>query len=117
MSREKFFFIAFACSTCWYFFPGYIFQALSFFNWIVWCVSSLTPSAYVADGVLARIAPHVRLRRILIPPSDPYVQNVHVSAITGSTGSGSGLGLNPLPTFDINQFLRYELGSYRGVSY
>ncbi|KAI1791295.1 OPT oligopeptide transporter [Ganoderma leucocontextum] len=36
MSREKFFFIAFACSTCWYFFPGYIFQALSFFNWVCW---------------------------------------------------------------------------------
>ncbi|EMD31506.1 hypothetical protein CERSUDRAFT_119725 [Gelatoporia subvermispora B] len=36
MSREKFFFIAFACSVAWYFFPGYLFQALSFFNWVCW---------------------------------------------------------------------------------
>lgn len=36
MSREKFFFLAFLGSTCWYFFPGYLFQALSFFNWVCW---------------------------------------------------------------------------------
>ena len=36
ISREKFFFLGFLASTCWYFFPGYIFQALSFFNWVCW---------------------------------------------------------------------------------
>ena len=36
ISREKFFFFGFLASTCWYFFPGYIFQALSFFNWVCW---------------------------------------------------------------------------------
>ncbi|OCH85567.1 OPT oligopeptide transporter [Obba rivulosa] len=36
MSRERFFFVAFGCALCWYFFPGYLFQALSFFNWVCW---------------------------------------------------------------------------------
>ena len=36
ISRERFFCYAFLASTCWYFFPGYIFQALSFFNWVCW---------------------------------------------------------------------------------
>ena len=36
LSRERFFAYAFAGSFCWYFFPGYIFQALSFFNWVCW---------------------------------------------------------------------------------
>lgn len=36
ISRERFFFYAFLGSTCWYFLPGYIFQALSFFNWVCW---------------------------------------------------------------------------------
>jgi OPT family small oligopeptide transporter len=36
MSREKFFFLAFLGSTCWYFVPGYIFQALSYFSWVCW---------------------------------------------------------------------------------
>src|SRR5215510_14127194 len=30
ISRERFFFYAFLCSVSWYFFPGYIFQALSY---------------------------------------------------------------------------------------
>ncbi|KAI0081298.1 OPT oligopeptide transporter [Panus rudis PR-1116 ss-1] len=36
ISRERFFLYAFIGSTAWYFFPGYIFQALSFFNWVCW---------------------------------------------------------------------------------
>nr|GAT55049.1 OPT oligopeptide transporter [Mycena chlorophos] len=35
-SREKFFYIAFAGSFCWYFFPGYAFTGLSFFSWVCW---------------------------------------------------------------------------------
>jgi len=35
-SREKFFYIAFAGSFCWYFFPGYLFTGLSFFGWVCW---------------------------------------------------------------------------------
>ncbi|KAL5490446.1 hypothetical protein ACEPAI_5279 [Sanghuangporus weigelae] len=38
ISRERFFAYAVLCSTCWYFFPGYIFQALSYFSWICWIV-------------------------------------------------------------------------------
>lgn len=36
MSRERFFFTFFIISACWYFFPGYIFQALSVFSWVTW---------------------------------------------------------------------------------
>lgn len=36
ISREKFFCIAMACSFVYYWFPGYIFTALSVFNWACW---------------------------------------------------------------------------------
>jgi OPT family small oligopeptide transporter len=37
-SREKFFYIAFACSATWYLVPGYLFTGLSFFSWVCWIV-------------------------------------------------------------------------------
>lgn len=36
ISRERFFFIALACSFVWYWVPGYLFTALSMFNWVCW---------------------------------------------------------------------------------
>jgi OPT family small oligopeptide transporter len=36
LSRERFFTYAWLASICWYFVPGYLFQALSFFNWVCW---------------------------------------------------------------------------------
>jgi OPT family small oligopeptide transporter len=36
ISRERFFFFAFTASFCWYFLPGYFFQALSYFSWVCW---------------------------------------------------------------------------------
>ncbi|TDL15748.1 OPT oligopeptide transporter [Rickenella mellea] len=36
MSRERFFSYACFGSAVWYFFPGYIFQALSYFDWVCW---------------------------------------------------------------------------------
>ncbi|OSX63077.1 hypothetical protein POSPLADRAFT_1066013 [Postia placenta MAD-698-R-SB12] len=36
LSRERFFTYAFIAGGCWYFFPGYIFQALSVFTWVCW---------------------------------------------------------------------------------
>lgn len=36
MSRERFFLYAMACSFVWYFLPGYLFTALSVFNWVCW---------------------------------------------------------------------------------
>ncbi|EIN07938.1 small oligopeptide transporter [Punctularia strigosozonata HHB-11173 SS5] len=36
ISRERFFLYAFLGSFCWYFFPGYIFTALSYFSWVCW---------------------------------------------------------------------------------
>ncbi|KAJ7180290.1 OPT oligopeptide transporter [Mycena crocata] len=35
-SRERFFYIAFACSAVWYLLPGYLFTALSYFSWVCW---------------------------------------------------------------------------------
>jgi len=36
MTRERFFCIAMACSFIWYWVPGYLFTALSMFNWVCW---------------------------------------------------------------------------------
>ncbi|KDQ52957.1 hypothetical protein JAAARDRAFT_61547 [Jaapia argillacea MUCL 33604] len=36
ISRERFFLFAFLSSFTWYFFPGYLFQALSYFSWVTW---------------------------------------------------------------------------------
>lgn len=36
ISRERFFCIVLACSFVWYWVPGYLFTALSVFNWICW---------------------------------------------------------------------------------
>ncbi|KAF5362813.1 hypothetical protein D9757_013666 [Collybiopsis confluens] len=38
ISRERFFLIAFLGSFSWYFLPGYLFQALSYFSWVCWIV-------------------------------------------------------------------------------
>ena len=57
----------FVAMFIYFWFPGYIIQAMSYFSWISW------------------IAP----------------ENVKLAAIAGSV---TGLGLNPLPTFDWNQF-------------
>ncbi|CUM66566.1 uncharacterized protein PRCAT00004235001 [Priceomyces carsonii] len=65
ISRYYYFFAVFAFSFVWFWFPGYIFQALSTFNWMTW-----------------------------IKPD-----NFNLATITGSY---SGLGLNPIPTFDWN---------------
>ncbi|EKM60690.1 uncharacterized protein PHACADRAFT_203846 [Phanerochaete carnosa HHB-10118-sp] len=36
LSRERFFFLAFTAAILWYFVPGYLFTALSFFSWVCW---------------------------------------------------------------------------------
>ncbi|KAF9473875.1 OPT oligopeptide transporter [Pholiota conissans] len=36
LSRERFFVYWFLVSFFWYFFPGYLFQALSYFAWVTW---------------------------------------------------------------------------------
>ena len=66
VSRMRWFMYCFAAMFIYFWFPGYILQAMSYFNWITW------------------IAP----------------ENVKLAAIAGSV---TGLGLNPLPTFDWNQ--------------
>ncbi|CAN6674941.1 oligopeptide transporter 2 [Trichomonascus vanleenenianus] len=65
MSRHKLFYLSFLAMFVYFWFPNYLFQALSMFNWMTW------------------ISP----------------QNFALAAITGSV---SGLGLNPIPTFDWN---------------
>ncbi|KAG0697046.1 OPT oligopeptide transporter protein-domain-containing protein [Suillus ampliporus] len=36
ISRERFFVYVFTGAFLWYFFPGYLFQALSWFTWVTW---------------------------------------------------------------------------------
>ncbi|KAF9531386.1 small oligopeptide transporter [Crepidotus variabilis] len=36
ITRERFFLYAFCGATLWYFVPGYLFQALSYFTWVCW---------------------------------------------------------------------------------
>lgn len=36
ISRELFFVYTFVGAFVWYFFPGYVFQALGYFNWVCW---------------------------------------------------------------------------------
>lgn len=36
ISRERFFLYAWLAGVVWYFFPGYLFQALSYFSWVCW---------------------------------------------------------------------------------
>jgi OPT family small oligopeptide transporter len=43
ISRERFFFYCFAGSAIWYLFPGYIFQALSYFSWVCWIAPTNVP--------------------------------------------------------------------------
>ncbi|KZO90436.1 OPT oligopeptide transporter [Calocera viscosa TUFC12733] len=47
MSRNKFFAIAFTCSAVWYWFPGYIFTALSVFSWVCW----IAPNNFVVNSL------------------------------------------------------------------
>ncbi|KAJ5752388.1 OPT oligopeptide transporter [Penicillium odoratum] len=65
MSRYRFFVYTFCAMFFWYWLPGYLFQGLSYFNWMTW------------------IAP----------------ENTTLAAVTGSI---TGLGINPWPTFDWN---------------
>ena len=67
VSRMRWFMYCFTAMFVYFWFPNYILQAMSYFNWITW------------------IAP----------------ENVKLAAVAGSV---TGLGLNPLPTFDWNQF-------------
>jgi OPT family small oligopeptide transporter len=43
LSRERFFFYAFVTATVWYLFPGYLFQALSYFSWVCWIAPNNIP--------------------------------------------------------------------------
>jgi len=45
MTRNKFFWIAMAGSFIWYWIPGYLFTALSMFNWLCW----ITPNNVVIN--------------------------------------------------------------------
>lgn len=63
ISRYGFFLVTFAIAFVYYWLPSYLFEALSFFNWLTW--------------------------------TSP--KNFNLAAITGSI---SGLGLNPIPSFD-----------------
>ncbi|KAH7909749.1 OPT oligopeptide transporter protein-domain-containing protein [Hygrophoropsis aurantiaca] len=51
ISRERYFAFVCACSFFWYFFPGYLFTALSYFSWVTWI--------YPGDPVVAQLFGYV----------------------------------------------------------
>ncbi|KAK0438416.1 small oligopeptide transporter [Armillaria borealis] len=75
ISRERFFVYAFLASFVWYFFPGYLFQALSYFSWITW----IKPD----DAVLAQLF--------------GYVHGLGMSVVTFDWGQIAYIG-SPLAT-------------------
>lgn len=54
MSRGRFFTYVFVGGVLWYFFPGYIFEALSVFSWVCW----IAPNNIVSD-FLSRLCANV----------------------------------------------------------
>jgi len=52
ISRERFLFIASACSFVWYWFPGYIWTGLSVFNWVCW----IAPNNVVVNSLFGTIS-------------------------------------------------------------
>ncbi|KAI9462332.1 OPT-domain-containing protein [Lactarius psammicola] len=52
ISRERFLYIACACSFVWYWFPGYIWTGLSVFNWVCWIV----PNNVVVNSLFGSIS-------------------------------------------------------------
>ncbi|KAJ5936413.1 OPT oligopeptide transporter [Penicillium verhagenii] len=51
MSRYRFFLYAFGAMFVWYWFPGYLFQALSYFNWITWIAPNNTTLAAITGSI------------------------------------------------------------------
>ena len=52
MSRERFLYIACACSFMYYWFPGYIWTGLSVFNWVCW----IAPNNVVVNSLFGSIS-------------------------------------------------------------
>jgi len=52
ISRERFFLYAWTAGVIWYFFPGYLFQALSYFSWICW----MNPNNIVVNQLFGYIS-------------------------------------------------------------
>ena len=93
ISRMKFFLIAFSAMFVYFWLPGGLFQALS-------CESFSLFSSLSTPRLRVHLCspPHLDFNWITwIAPT-----NIHVMALFGQI---SGLGMNPLPTFDWNIFL------------
>ncbi|KIJ67177.1 hypothetical protein HYDPIDRAFT_25652 [Hydnomerulius pinastri MD-312] len=52
MSRERFFTYVFIGSICWYFLPGYLFQALGYFSWVCW----IAPNNIVVNQLFGTVS-------------------------------------------------------------
>jgi hypothetical protein len=52
ISRERFFLYAFLGSFAWYWFPGYIFQALSVFSWVCWIAPNNVVSIFLLGSMM-----------------------------------------------------------------
>ncbi|KAI0286616.1 OPT oligopeptide transporter protein-domain-containing protein [Russula aff. rugulosa BPL654] len=94
MSRERFFLYGFLASFVWYFFPGYLFTALSTFSWVTWiwprnivrdtrCSSRTSqlkcfyrPSINSSDIVLALACPSLLSIGTTSPSSGAHLQRL-----------------------------------------
>ncbi|KAK7046359.1 OPT-domain-containing protein [Favolaschia claudopus] len=83
ISKMRWFLYCFCGMFVYFWFPDFIFQALSYFNWMTW----IAPNSLFLS-IKPIYAPLI---------SKLAAADVHLAAITGSI---SGLGLNPIPTFD-----------------
>jgi OPT oligopeptide transporter protein len=52
MSRERFLYIACACSFLWYWIPGYLWTGLSVFNWVCW----FAPNNVIVNSLFGTIS-------------------------------------------------------------
>ncbi|KAF5376874.1 hypothetical protein D9615_007249 [Tricholomella constricta] len=73
LSRERFFVYAFIGSFSWYFFPGYIFQALSYFSWVTW-IRPEDPTTLVHAFLYFRKQIWVQARRALSEQPDIHAR-------------------------------------------
>ncbi|KAJ7232442.1 OPT oligopeptide transporter protein-domain-containing protein [Mycena haematopus] len=93
LSRERFFLYAFLGSFFWYFFPGYIFQALSYFSWVTWIKPNDLPLPNSSGGFLWFLLDFPSLTNIIAR----YFHGMGMSVITFDWNQITYIG-SPLAT-------------------
>ncbi|KAF8237000.1 OPT oligopeptide transporter, partial [Tricholoma matsutake] len=83
VSRERFFLYSFLGSFTWYFFPGYIFQALSYFSWVTWIAPQNTSEYFkffVGAGMSVLTFDWSQIAYIGSPLSTPWWAGANIFA-------------------------------------